>query len=440
MAGVRGPANKAMRAAVAGGLAAVLCAAAAVAHDGAVDDVAFAPADCPASVAADADCFSARDGNGAWLLAAIPHDWNRRLVVHAHGGPRLGAPEDGDSAEDLDRFSVMVREGYAWIGSTYRRGGYGVRSAAADVDDSRRLFWQRWGRPRRTLLHGQSWGGNVAAKVAELYALDDDGRANYDGVLTTNGVLTGGTGAYGFRADLRAVYQYYCRNHPVPDEPQYPLWQGLPADARMDRAELRRRVDACTGVDTAPGKRTPAQAARLADILAVTGVAERQLVAHLAWATFTFRDLVQKRLGGRNPFDNTRTVYRGSRDDDALNAGVERFSADPDALARLAYDADLSGRIVLPTLAIHAAHDPVVSSRALAAYAATVEGAGRGHLLARAMTDEHEHSRLRDATYLGALAALERWLDTGAKPDAAAVQAACLATATDAAECGFRSP
>lgn len=398
---------------------------------------AFAPVACPDSVAEVADCHEVRDRNGAWVLAALPRDWNRRLVVHAHGGPRLGAPEAGDSAADLDRYAAMVRAGYAWVGSTYRRAGYGVRVAAADVEESRRLFQARWGRPQRTLLHGQSWGGNVAAKLAELHALDLDGRPHYDAVLTTNGVLTGGTRAYAFRADLRAVYQYYCRNHPAADEARYPLWQGLPADSQMDRDALRRRVDTCTGVDHPPQERTPRQAARLRDILAVTGVAEAQLASHLAWGTFHFRDLVQRHLGGRNPFDNTRTAYRGSHDDEALNAGVARFAADPRALALLAYDADLSGRIVLPMLTVHALHDPVVAFEAEAAYAATVRAAGNARLLAQAATDEHDHSRLRDATYLGALAALEAWLDGGQRPSPADVQAACLSLPLDDAECRF---
>lgn len=404
------------------------------------DTPAFKATDCPRSVARVADCHAARDDNGAWLLVAIPHQWNRRLIVHAHGGPRLAAPEEGDSADDLDRFGAMVRAGYAWIGSTYRRGGYGVRMAAADVEHSRAVFWARWGRPQRTLLHGQSWGGNVAAKAAELHALDLDGRPNFDGVLVTNGVLSGGTRAYGFRADLRAVYQYYCRNHPQPDEAPYPLWQGLPADASLDRDELRRRVDACTGIDSAPAKRTPQQAARLRDILAVSGVEEAQLVSHLAWGTFHFRDLVQKRLDGGNPFDNTRTAYRGSHDDAALNAGIERFAAEPAAVAKLAYDADLSGLIVRPTLTVHARHDPVVSPRADAAYAATVAAAGRGWLLAQVLTDERDHSRLRDATYLGALTALEDWLDTGVRPDVAAIQAGCRSLVADAGDCRFLPP
>nr|WP_298131794.1 hypothetical protein [uncultured Pseudoxanthomonas sp.] len=403
-------------------------------------EATFAPVACPASVGAQVDCHEAQDGNGAWLLVAMPRTWNRRLIVHAHGGPRLGEPEAGDSAEDLDRFVVMVRSGYAWIGSTYRRGGYGVRMAAADVETSRRAFWARWGRPQRTLLHGQSWGGNVAAKLAELHALDLDGRPNYDGVLTTNGLLFGGTRGYGFRADLRAVYQYYCRNHPAADEAQYPVWQGLPAGTKMTRDELRRRVDACTGVDQPAAKRTPAQAATLRDLLAVTGVAEKQLVAHLAWGTFHFQDVVQKRLGGRNPFDNAKTVYRGSHDDTALNAGVERFSADPAAVAALAYDADLSGLIVLPTVTVHARHDPTVSYEAEAAYKATVEAAGRGHLLLQALTDERDHSRLRDATYASALQVLEQWLDTGTRPSAQAFGAACGTLSRTREDCRFLAP
>ncbi len=412
----------------------LLTAAAAQASDA---QASFLATPCPQSVAGVAQCHAARDSNGAWLLVAMPKQWNRRLIVHAHGGPRLGEPKDGDSAEDLDRFAVMVRTGYAWIGSTYRRGGYGVRMAAEDVDNSRRIFWQKWGKPDWTLLHGQSWGGNVAAKAAELYALDSDGKQNYTAVLTTAGLLFGGTRGYTFRADLRAVYQYYCHNHPRPDETQYPLWQGLPAGARMSRDELRKRIDDCTGLESPPKNRTPQQAANLRDILAVTGVAEKQLASHLAWGTFHFQDMVQLRLGGRNPFDNSKTVYRGSHDDVALNAGIQRFSADPQALAALAYDADLSGLIVLPTLNVHAQHDPVVSVQALAAYADTVQAAGRGELLAQAVTDENDHSRMRDATYLTALHALEKWLQGGARPDAASMQSACLAAQQSPPDCRF---
>lgn len=381
--------------------------------------------DCPASTGRGTRCVSGQDENGAWFVAAVPANWNRRLIVHSHGGPRTGTPEAGDELEDLDRFSVMVRHGYAWIGSTYRRGGYGVRMAAEDTDNSRKIFWSLYGRPDRTLLHGQSWGGNVAAKASELYAGNAEDGWNYDGVLITNGIVSGGTRAYSFRADLRAVYQFYCSNHPAANEPAYPVWQGLPLDSPMTRAVLRRRIETCTGVDKPAARRTSEQAAKLRDILAVTGVQEAELVSHLNWATFLFQDMVMRRLDGRNPFDNSRTVYSGSSDDAALNAGVERFVADPEGVALLAHDADLSGQIVRPTLTLHALQDPTVSYDVEALYTATVAAAGRSQWLVQVATDEAEHSKLSDASYMTALDALEGWIDRGARPDPAGFQTRC---------------
>eukprot|EP01036_Dinobryon_divergens_P057610 gene57610-76899_t len=49
-------------------------------------------------------------------------------------------------------------------------GGFGVTMAAEDTERARQYFVQHFGQPRRTLLHGQSYGGGVASKAAELYA------------------------------------------------------------------------------------------------------------------------------------------------------------------------------------------------------------------------------------------------------------------------------
>ncbi len=411
------------------GLAAALLqpvSAAAQAEDKAI---AATQRPCPALLDSVAICHAGRDANGAWYLAAVPRDWNRMLVVHAHGGPRLGAPKPDDPDEDLERFAVMVRQGYAWIGSTYRRGGYGVRMAAEDVDTSRALFWARIGKPRLTILHGQSYGGNVAAKLAELRSLDAEGNRLYDGVLLTNGVLWGGTRAYGFRADLRAVYQYFCRNHPRSDEVQYPAWQGLPRDSTITKAELEARVNACTGVDLPASKRTPDQQRRLSGITGATGIDEKNVQRHLEWATFTFRDLVQFRLEGRNPFDNATAAYKGSGDDRALNRGVERFSADPLAVSALKFDSDLTGHIILPTVALHWQADPIAAAAADAAYEQTIIGQGNGHLFVRLATAHGTHSRLSDAEYLASLTALVGWISSGIKPAGSAIAEHCRETA-----------
>lgn len=391
---------------------------------------------CPKALPDKTRCFSGQDENGAWYWIAMPAQWNQELVVHAHGGPRLDPVGPEISRADLGRFAVVVRQGYAWAGTSYRHPGWGVRLAAADVDNLRRLFVARFGRPKRIILHGQSWGGNVAAKAIELYAKGADGTRNYDGVMLTSGVIAGARKAYLFRADLRAVYQFYCKNMPRPDEPQYPLWMGLPADSPLKRHALAERVNQCTGVMLPPAERSAAQARNLADILGVIRIPERTLVAHMAWATFLFRDMVQRTLQSRNPFSNRKARYYGSHDDAALNAGMVRFDDDPTAVAALADDGDMSGKITVPVLTMHAIDDPTAMVEYEAAYHDTVAAAGRSALLMQTFTDEHEHSKLADAEYAALLASLDRWISTGKRPSPADVAAQCHAAA-DNGGCHF---
>ncbi|MBB3952541.1 alpha/beta hydrolase family protein [Aureimonas jatrophae] len=370
------------------------------------------PVDCPEGVPTDAVCHRTQDARGAWLLFAKPANWNGVTILHAHGGPRLSPPKFDDPDEDLTRFSVLVREGYAWAATNYRREGFGVRMAAEDVVSLSEIAPEVLGEARLTILHGQSWGGNVAAKTHELYAIRGDGTKRFDGVVLTSGVLAGGPEPYEFRAGLRAVYQYYCRNHPRPDEPPYELWRGLPEGApAMKRADLEARVEECTGLSKRPDERTEAEAGRLRDILAASGVPERTLLSHLLFATNTFSDIVNKRLDGRNPFTNEGVRYTGTSDDDALNRGVQRFRADPEGARRLRYDSELTGRIVLPTVTLHAKDDPTAFVSLEQRYRDAVEAAGNGDLLVQHVTDEREHSKLADEGYVRVFGEVVEWVD-----------------------------
>jgi len=385
---------------------------------------------CPAPVPEAAHCYTGEDGNGSFYWIAIPKDWNRGvLVMHAHGGPETGPPKLERSQEDLKRWAITVKAGYAWAGSTYRRGGYGVTMAAEDTERLRQIFVRHFGQPQRTLLHGQSYGAGVAAKAAELYAPVGGAKSPYDGLLLTSGVLGGGNSAYDFRLDLRVVYQYVCRNHPRADEPQYPLWMGLPADSKLTRPELAARVKDCTGVGMPAAQRTPEQAARLKTILSVVKIEERSLLGHLNWATWLFQDLVQKRLGGRNPFGNIGVVYQGSADDAALNAGVLRYAADPQAKGALAADSQPTGRTALPTLALHAIDDPTAFVELENAYRRIRDAAGTGSQLVQSFSAEREHSYLSDSEYPALFTALLDWIDKGEKPTPQSLAQRCASVA-----------
>ena len=376
---------------------------------------------CPEGLPAATRCITGRDEAGAFYWIAVPAAWNGVLVLHAHGGPELGAPQAERTAKDLQRWAVMVRAGYAWAGSTYRQGGVEVRAAGEDTERLRGIFTGTIGKPKLTILHGQSWGASVAAKAAEAYP------TSYDGVLLTSGVLGGGTRSYDFRLDLRVVYQALCGNHPLPSETQYPLWQGLPPGAQLTHAELARRVDDCTGLRAKPAQRSAEQQRKLDTLLAVVRIPERSLIGHLNWATWHFQDIVFKRLAGGNPFGNLGAQYVGSDDDAALNTKVLRYRADPEAVARLKADTDPTGRIAVPVLTVHAIDDPVAFVELDATFRDTMAAAGNAAHLVQTFTDEHEHSYLADPEYVALMQALLAWVTAGDKPTPQRVAERCKA-------------
>lgn len=385
---------------------------------------------CPKDLAPIARCLSGQDSAGAYYLIAMPQQWNGHLVLHAHGGPALGAPRMERSVEDLTRWSIMVRAGYAWAGSTFRQGGVEVRAAAEDTERLRQIFVQHVAQPQRTVLHGQSWGASVAAKGAEMFQTTANGKRPYDAVLLTSGVLAGGTRSYDFRTDLRVVYQYLCNNHPRHTEPQYALNIGLPADAAMTQADLSARLNECLALNKPAAERTPEQQRKVQTIVDVIRIPANSIQGHMNWATFHFRDVVQHRTGGASPFGNRGVLYRGSPDDAALNAAVLRYRADPAAVTRFAQDTDLTGRIPVPMLTVKGVDDPTAFVELDAAFKATMAQGGSAARLVQTFTQHNTHSYLSDPTYPTLLAALLRWVDTGDKPTPEGIARQCAGMET----------
>lgn len=385
---------------------------------------------CPAGVPEGARCLRGQDSASAHYLIVMPAQWSGVLVVHAHGGPTLGPPKTTRADEDIKRWAITVREGHAWAGSVFRQGGFAVTTAAEDTERVRRIFVDHVAKPRRTLLHGQSWGAMVATRAAELYP------KSWEGILLTSGVVAG-PATYDFRLDLRAIYQTLCKNHPRADEPPYPLAIGLPADSKLTSAELASRADECLGVRKPAAQRTPEQARKLKTIVDVLKIPESSVISHLNWGTFTLRDVVAKN-GGVSPFGNAGVRYTGSADDAALNADVAYFRADPAAVARFAADVDHRGRFAVPVLNAHGVGDATVFVEGTDTLRQRMVAAGNGPRLVQAFVDSSEHSYWGDAHYPPLFEALLNWVEKGQKPTPAGIADRCRQLrAAQPADCRF---
>jgi hypothetical protein len=387
---------------------------------------ALAPAACPASLPADLACWRGRDAAGAYLLLARPANWNGRLLTHVFGGPRMAAPAIDTTDEDLIRYAEFLAEGWAWVSTSRRRAGFGIRRGGEDALAARDAAVAVLGPVRLSVLHGQSWGGAVAARAIEtLNEPREDGRRPWDAALLTAAVLAGPTRAYDMRVDLRAAFQALCATHPRADEPQYPVVLGLPRGARMTRDDLMLRLNACTGADLAPEARTQGQRQALADLSAASRIPEAALPTHLMWATTVFADIAWNMLDGASGFGNAGVRYRGTSDDAGLNARVPRYAADPSARARLAADGDPTGAVAVPVMTLHGIGDTTVFVEHQAAYRATLDAAGTAHWLVQVFVDDSDHSKLPPALYPAALGALADWAETRRRPAVAQVADRC---------------
>lgn len=382
-------------------------------------------AKCPDIIAAIATCYEDKDPNGGFILAALPKTWNGNLIVFAHGGPALIPAAPGYSQNDLAKYAFGVQQGFGWVASRYRRPGYGVRMAATDTANAQRYFAERIGKPRRTILHGASYGGIVAAKFLEIYANDVTGAPAIDGAIMNSGLLAGATRGYDFRVDLRAVYQYYCQNLPGPDEAQYPLWMGVAPGSEMSLDELEKKINACTGVSTPAAQRNERQKRNLANILNVMQIPENLLFRHMQSSTLLFSGIIKTVTYGRNPFSNIGIRYRGSDDDDRLNREVPRFAADPSAVADLKWDGEAIGIVRVPTITTHSINDPQVAVESAAVYRDAVVTAGNGPRLVQTYTDEAAHTGQSPRELTAMLDSLMEWIEQGRKPTPQTIAAKC---------------
>ena len=314
--------------------------------------------------------------------------------------------------------SLMRDGGLAVAVTDYRSDTPLARDAADDADQLRQVFVARFGRPKRSVIWGNSFGGLVAARCAERHR-------GFDGAVASCGLVAGSLRAFYPQVDLRVVYQHYCRNLPRPTEAHYPLWLGLDSLATLTSQELQDRVNECTGIALPAAQRSAAQRQNLANIIGVLRIPESGLLTNMDASTFLLRTFVGRTLGGRNPFANASVQYRGSDDDAALNRDVPRYTADAAAVTALATADDPTGRPVMPVVTLHAIDDSRAFVENESAYREAFARSGTLGSLFQAYTNAGGHCQFGVPANLAVLDVLLGWIETRTAPTQAALAAAC---------------
>ena len=331
----------------------------------------------------------------------VPARWNGGLVVFAHGYQGEGPGPGSVQSEPLN--TLLAERGYAWAATGYRSLGYRPDWFMDDVRALRELFIRDVGRPRWTILHGQSMGGHVTIASLELHP------GLYQGALIECGIIDG-IGLADFLYAYTAAAEYIG---------------GVPLLDAPDRPTFHRRVNeqwlpavGAPGTYTARGRRFESVVKHLmGDPPLWREGLERRYLPNLV-----FIAPGDPREGLRRAVSTQHVRYRidpGLGLDEAeLNAKVRRIAPEPGFRSRArdpAY-AELTGRITVPVMAIHETGDARVPFVLQQQYRRRTLAAGTADLLVQRAVRWPGHctfdSEIRDQAFDDLVA----WVERGVKP------------------------
>jgi pimeloyl-ACP methyl ester carboxylesterase len=291
--------------------------------------------------------------HGALWFYCLPLFGGEDLIIFAHGYVAFNEPIDFYHLEvGGANLSTIARSfGYAFATTSYRQNGLAVLEGVEDIGELIAAF-KTVRTPRRIYLLGASEGGLIATLLAE------QSPPRISGALAMCGPIGDFKRQVEYFGDFRVLFDYFypgilpASPISIPNQLIADWQKGITSTYQLSvtNALNTHPISATQLISTTRAAIDPAN--RAATTVSTT-------LDVLWYNVFATNDATAK-LGG-NPYNNLspRRTYTGSANDQLLNAGVQRFSASPTALANLAaYQTSGSPRVPLVTL--HTTGDDVI--------------------------------------------------------------------------------
>jgi pimeloyl-ACP methyl ester carboxylesterase len=268
------------------------------------------------------------------------------VFAHGYVSPTVPAgtiPVDQLTLQGVSIPALVNSLGFAFAVSSYPKNGLAILEGMADLDNLVAFYKQLGYNPGRVYLVGASEGGLVTTKLIE------QGGSIFSGGLALCGPIGDFRGQINHFGDFRVVFDYFFPGV-LPFSPV-----SVPTSA-MDNwdTQLVPAIGAAIAADPS--------AARQLYLVTQTPTDPTQPAASAIgalWYNVFATDDANTELGGQ-PFGNRFRFYFGSKNDLRLNLRVERFTADPDALAQIQQFYQTTGRLPAPLVTMHTTGDPIV--------------------------------------------------------------------------------
>ena len=425
------------------------------------------------SASSDAACVGVL--NGAAYEIVMPKEWNGTLLLYSHGYrsaqpvppdftpvSTAAEPAPGWSSGNRAVGEALLERGYALAGSAYASNGWAVADGVRANEELVEYFTSTIGTPERILAWGDSLGGLITAELAQ----EHDWIA---GALPMCGVLAGVNPNFDLGLELATIMRtLLVPNLPLTEFDSYEKAMGdfqdaaqrilAAADEENPEDNLRLLLAAALVGAPTQTEREDGSTARSQVAASAEGI-----LAGLAFGTVA-REELQARLGG-NPSSTQGAIFAnrldgstrsrlvklseelGVRNGEAL---IDSWLAQLDASARISPDASArtmadtlgapTGQVRQPTLVVHTGADPLVIVQNAYLYADRVRSRGSAGLLRTVVIEPPStygsagaigsqdsgsrapygagHCRFTDEQRLGAVSALDAWVQSGEAPEA----------------------
>ncbi|MFI9175502.1 alpha/beta hydrolase family protein [Streptomyces lincolnensis] len=388
------------------------------------------------AVTADPVHVEGRLPSGATYAMDVPAGWNGTVLLFSHGyNPGPANPAQNAPAEATK--SLLLKQGYALIGSSYATTGWAVTDAVPDQLATLAAFTGRFGAASRTIAWGQSYGGLVTTAIAERHP------ERIDGSISLCGLVHGGVANWNNTLD--PVFALKTLLAPGATIPLVNLPdQKTAADAAntltaaVDSAQStpagRARIALAAALHNIPGWNDPAQpkpaptdwdAQQANQYTAVKGMVK--------FPAFSWRQEAETRAGGNMSWntgvDYARLLGRSAVREEVTalykKAGLSlkadltalhrapRIGADPSAVRWMSATSSFTGKLSKPQLSVHTTGDALVPVQTESALKRAVTAAGRTSLLRQAYVENAGHCTFSPAEQVATVHTLEDRLTAG---------------------------
>ncbi len=344
--------------------------------------------------------------DGASYRILLPENWNKKLVMYAHGYEFVGTqPRQSKSPDWIERMKPFTQKGFAVAASDYQYQGLALAQGVDDTEKLRQHFIRTYGKPDSTFIAGHSMGGGISLATLENFGQFYDGslpmcplagriylqtRKEFDLIATFNVLFPG------FMPSLKEILTYNENAQPVP------MGQAFGKAMQIKKAIFAK------------------------DSMAVVAFAKRfdlkpdDVAFALAFGENVLRDVVKK--SGGNPYDNTNTIYGRFDDNLAMNQKVERIAATVSQAANFS-KYDRTGQISKPTLVLHTIYDQLIPADfAIVPYENLVQQNGKQEYYVVKYTKGQGHCNFTPEQTEKAFDALRNWAKTGKRAEAGFIE------------------